>query len=255
MSRDGIYAGGAIPSGPFEFNDAVARVFPDTLRRSIPGYAETLGAIGALAARAVRPGTCALDIGCGNGYFALRMRAAGARAVVGLDPTLLYLTQFRPSRTGCARSRSTCCGCTSCRRAHAPSTPWSPWGVLYHQRSPEEHLQQLRDALRPGGERVLETLILPGDKPAALAVEGRYARMRNVWLLPTLPLLQRWVREAGFTAVRTADVSTTTPAEQRRTEWMPFESLAEALLPNDPARTIEGWPAPRRALLIGVGPT
>lgn len=209
-------------------------------------------------AAAISPleGRTVLDVGCGNGYYALRMRAAGARAVIGLDPTLLYLAQFRavahwlqpePVHVLPLRLHELP------PRARAFDTVLS-MGVLYHQRSPEEHLQQLCQALRPGGELVLETLILPGDEPAALAVEGRYARMRNVWLLPTLPLLERWVHDAGFTAVRTADVSTTTTAEQRRTEWMPFESLAEALLPNDPARTIEGWPAPRRALLVGVGP-
>ena len=198
-----------------------------------------------------------LDVGCGNGYYAWRMRVAGARAVIGLEPTLLYLVQFRavarwlrkePVHLLPLRLHELPPG------AHAFDTVFS-MGVLYHQRSPEEHLRQLRETLHPGGELVLESLILPGDEPAALAVEGRYARMRNVWLLPTLPLLERWVRDAGFTAVRAADVSATTTAEQRRTEWMPFESLPEALLPDDPARTVEGWPAPRRALLIGVGPT
>ena len=74
MSRDQIYADGAAASGPFEFNEAVARVFPDMLRRSIPGYAETIGAIGALASRAVRPGTCAFDLGCSLGAAALAMQ-------------------------------------------------------------------------------------------------------------------------------------------------------------------------------------
>lgn len=198
-----------------------------------------------------------LDVGCGNGYYALRMRLAGARLVVGVDPTLLHCVQF------CAVShwlRPEPVHLLPLRLEELPpqrrgfDTVFS-MGVLYHQRSPEAHLRRLREALRPGGELVLEALVLPGDEPAALALDGRYARMRNVWLLPTLPMLERWVRDAGFTRVRTADVSTTTTAEQRRTPWMPFESLAEALLPTDPARTIEGWPAPRRALLIGVGPT
>ena len=85
MSRDEIYAGGAAAAGPFEFNEAVARVFPDMLRRSIPGYGETIGAIGALAARAVRPGTSAFDLGCSLGAAALAMQrsveAPGCRIV------------------------------------------------------------------------------------------------------------------------------------------------------------------------------
>ena len=37
--------------------------------------------------------------------------------------------------------------------------------------------------------------------------------------------------------------------EQRRTDWMTSESLAEFLDPNDRSKTIEGYPAPLRAVL------
>src|SRR5690606_179086 len=39
-------------------------------------------------------GRSVLDVGCGSGYHCWRMWAAGARQVVGIDPTLLYLFQF-----------------------------------------------------------------------------------------------------------------------------------------------------------------
>ena len=98
MSRDEIYASGAAASGPFEFNDAVARVFPDMLRRSIPGYAETIGAIGALASRTVRPGTCAFDLGCSLGAAALAMqRSVGAPGcrVVAVDNAPAMIARCR----------------------------------------------------------------------------------------------------------------------------------------------------------------
>jgi tRNA (mo5U34)-methyltransferase len=201
-------------------------------------------------------GRAVLDVGCGNGYYALRMRGAGARVVIGIDPTLLYGVQFRAIAHW---MRAEPVHVLPLRlhdlppQAGAFDTVFS-MGVLYHQRSPEAHLRQLREALRPGGELVLESLILPGSEPAALAVEGRYARMRNVWLLPTRALLENWLRDAGFADLRTVDVSTTTTAEQRRTDWMPFDSLAEALFPGDPARTVEGWPAPRRAIMVALDP-
>jgi tRNA (mo5U34)-methyltransferase len=78
--------------------------------------------------------------------------------------------------------------------------------------------------------------------------------MRNVWHLPTVTALQDWLQKAGFLEIRLVDVTVTTTDEQRSTEWMPFESLAEALDPGDPGRTIEGWPAPRRALLVSRAP-
>jgi tRNA (mo5U34)-methyltransferase len=54
--------------------------------------------------------------------------------------------------------------------------------------------------------------------------------------------------------VRIADVSLTTVEEQHRTPWMTSESLAEFLDPNDSSKTVEGYPAPRRALLIANKP-
>ncbi len=193
-----------------------------------------------------------LDVGCGNGYYALRMRGMGARLVIGVDPTLLYVLQFlaichfmQPEPVHVLPLRLH----ELPQQSNAFDTAFS-MGVLYHQRSPGIHLEQLGSALRPGGELVLETLILPGTEAVASTPENRYARMRNVWHLPTLRMLETWVATAGFENVRTIDVTDTSVEEQRTTEWMPFESLAEALDPADPSLTIEGWPAPRRACLI-----
>jgi tRNA (mo5U34)-methyltransferase len=193
-----------------------------------------------------------LDVGCGNGYYAFRMRGMGARFVIGIDPSLLYVMQFL-AISHFMRAEPIHVLPLWLHElpgdAEAFDTAFS-MGVLYHQRSPDEHLRQLKSALRPGGELVLETLILPGDEAATQMPESRYARMRNVWLLPTLTMLESWLASAGFEDVRLIDVTDTTSEEQRTTEWMPFESLAEALDPTNPARTIEGWPAPRRASLI-----
>jgi len=74
MSRDELYAGEQAPDAPFEFNDAVASVFPDMLRRSIPGYAESLAAIAALARRHVTPGSRCYDLGASLGAATLAIR-------------------------------------------------------------------------------------------------------------------------------------------------------------------------------------
>ena len=78
--------------------------------------------------------------------------------------------------------------------------------------------------------------------------------MRNVWLLPTLAELTTWLRRTKFRDIEIIDKSVTTTDEQRSTEWMSFESLREALDPDDPDRTIEGWPAPRRVAVVAKAP-
>ncbi|MCP6280325.1 DUF1698 domain-containing protein, partial [Klebsiella pneumoniae] len=63
-----------------------------------------------------------------------------------------------------------------------------------------------------------------------------------------------WLRRAGFVDVRCVDVSTTTVEEQRGTEWMRFQSLGDFLDPEDHSKTVEGLPAPRRAVIVGRKP-
>lgn len=73
MTTDKIYDTGT-DNQPFRFNDEVAKVFPDMLRRSIPGYEATIEAIGSLAARYVRPETQCYDLGCSLGAATLAIR-------------------------------------------------------------------------------------------------------------------------------------------------------------------------------------
>lgn len=198
-----------------------------------------------------------LDVGCGNGYYALRMRGHGARMVLGIEPTLQYIAQFEAIQH---YVRQPAVHVLPLRLADLPpesrafDTTFS-MGVLYHQRDPLEHLRQLRATLRDGGELILETLVLPGDLPEAVNPDDRYAKMRNVWQLPTLSLLLEWLEVAGFTACRVVDTNVTTTEEQRTTEWMPFESLREALDPQNPDLTVEGLPRPCRATLVARAST
>lgn len=197
-----------------------------------------------------------LDVGSGNGYYALRMAGAGARSVIGIDPTILYVVQFAALK----RFAPTVPVQVLPLRLHElPPEPrvfdtTFSMGVLYHQHSPIDHLRQLRGTLRPGGQLVLETLFLPGEASFAFTPPGRYARMKNVWLLPTIVELRTWLARCGYRDIAVVDASQTTIDEQRSTDWMPFESLAEALDPAQPDRTVEGWPAPRRVVVTATVP-
>jgi tRNA (mo5U34)-methyltransferase len=195
-----------------------------------------------------------LDVGCGNGYHGWRMRGAGADFVLGVDPLMMYVMQFQvmqhylddpkhhllplrmedlPVDMGCFDSVFS-------------------MGVLSHRRSPIDHLFELKGCLRPGGELILETLIVEGGERIVFTPEGRYAKMRNVWFLPSAPVMTLWLRRCGFKDVACVDINRTSVDEQRRTEWMMFESLADFLDPQDDLKTIEGHPAPLRAIFTAT---
>ena len=113
---------------------------------------------------------------------------------------------------------------------------------------------QLRDTLRPGGELVLETLVVEGDANTVFMPGERYAAMPNVYFLPSSKALAHWLERSGFEDGRVVDEAPTSLAEQRSTEWMTFHSLADFLDPEDATLTLEGYPAPRRAVLVARKP-
>ena len=199
-----------------------------------------------------------LDVGCGNGYHCWRMMGAGAKQVIGLDPYLLFVTQFQAMRKllggRLVDTAVVPLGIEAMPDALRAFDTVFSMGVLYHRRSPFDHLMQLRDALRSGGELVLETLVIEGALGEVLVPEGRYAQMRNVWCLPSVATLASWLRKCQFRDVQVLDVTTTTTAEQRSTDWMTFYSLANYLDPADGSRTVEGHPAPVRAVLTAKAP-
>ncbi|EGW55668.1 tRNA 5-methoxyuridine(34)/uridine 5-oxyacetic acid(34) synthase CmoB [Candidatus Endoriftia persephone] len=200
-------------------------------------------------------GRLVLDVGCGNGYHCWRMAGAGARQVIGIDPTQLFVMQFEAMRHFLGRSYPVEVLPLGIEDLPANlqgfDTVFS-MGVLYHRRSPFEHLSELKGALRKDGQLVLETLVIEGGAGEVLVPEGRYAKMRNVWFIPSPATLESWLRRVGFRQIRTLDVSPTTTEEQRATGWMRFESLADYLDPADSTRTVEGLPAPRRAVILAL---
>ncbi|SFC38817.1 tRNA 5-methoxyuridine(34)/uridine 5-oxyacetic acid(34) synthase CmoB [Pseudoalteromonas denitrificans] len=196
-------------------------------------------------------GKTVLDIGCGSGYHLWRMRGEGANFVVGIDPTDLFLCQFQAIKhfNPDPLVHLIPVGVEALPELKAFDTVFS-MGVLYHRRSPIDFLAQLKAQLKPGGELVLETLVIEGDEQAVLMPTDRYAKMRNVWYIPSCEALKLWMTRVGFKDIKVVNEDTTTLGEQRATDWMETESLEDFLDPDDKSKTIEGYPAPRRAIFI-----
>lgn len=198
-----------------------------------------------------------LDVGCGNGYHCWRMLGAGAQRVIGIDPSVKFVFQFQAIKNFAGKDLPV--DVLPLGIEHMPEklaafdTVFS-MGILYHRRSPMAHLRELKELLRPGGQLVLETLVIQGPEGMVLVPEGRYAKMPNVWFLPSPDSLISWMRKNGFNNPRMVDINTTSIDEQRATDWMTFESLEDFLDPEDHSKTIEGHPAPMRAVFLAEAP-
>ena len=225
--------------GPFQ----VAQTYVDAEWRSDFKWLRLLKALPDLKNRTV------LDVGCGNGYYMFRMAEHRPRLLLGVEPGLLQNVQF----WAIEKYVKTQAAVLPLKVQELPADMSCfdvvfSMGILYHRKSPMEHLEQLKSLLAKNGTLILETLVVDGDELTCLVPEGRYAQMRNVWFLPSVKMLCGWLKKIGFSNIQVIDESLTTIEEQRTTEWMKFHSLSD-FLTADQQLTAEGYCPPKRAII------
>jgi tRNA (mo5U34)-methyltransferase len=193
-----------------------------------------------------------LDIGSSNGYYMFKMAASEPMFVLGLEPQSAFYYQY------CAAQKYLNLKNVFCLPAAYNELPTMNrffdlvlcMGILYHRKSPVKMLRQIHDSLVPGGQVVVENLVLKGENNYCLFPSDRYAKMRNVFFIPDLAAMEAWLTRAGFSDIRCVDITDTSLEEQRKTQWIQTESLEDFLDPEDPSKTVEGYPAPVRAIYI-----
>jgi tRNA (mo5U34)-methyltransferase len=192
-----------------------------------------------------------LDVGCNNGWYAWHLLGLGAATVLGVDPSPVYVQQARALQILAPEPRM----CVE-PLGIEDIVPLGPsfdlvllMGMLYHHPDPVQVLRQARGLMRSSGTLMVETIVIPGADPIAWVPESRYAGARGFWYLPTLSCLMNWIHRADLHVVDQDEPTPTTPDEQRSTEWREGPCLVEGLDPQDPSRTIEGYPAPQRIVL------
>lgn len=191
-----------------------------------------------------------LDVGCGNGFFMWQLQQAGAKSVIGIDPSWLFFWQFMLFQRY-AQSNRLCflpLGIEHLPQKQVFDTLLS-MGILYHRKSPLDHLFDLKNLLKNGGNLVLETIVLPDKSTTLLTPKDRYAGMRNVWMVPSTQVLLDWLAKTGFNIKTVSELTKTTLDEQQQSDWMQFHSLNQFLDANNPEKTIEGHPAPYRIII------
>lgn len=97
-ARDTLFAKTLGDPGLFSFNEAVVGVFPDMIKRSVPGYSTVIAMTGLLAARHAREGKRIYDLGCSLGASLLsvaRHKEVAQCELIGIDNSMVMLEQCR----------------------------------------------------------------------------------------------------------------------------------------------------------------
>ncbi|HQO40445.1 MAG TPA: tRNA 5-methoxyuridine(34)/uridine 5-oxyacetic acid(34) synthase CmoB [Spirochaetota bacterium] len=193
-----------------------------------------------------------LDIGSSSGYYMFRMVPHRPAVVIGVEPYINFYCQFNLLKrmAGVENIYTLPLRLEELPVSGKKFNTIFCMGILYHRRSPIDFLKQIKNMLSGKGELILETMILEGEGHFTLTPVDRYAMMQNVYFIPTVPVLLSWLKTAGFAHARCVDVTPTTSHEQRRTQWVNTESLADFLDPCDNRKTIEGYQAPVRAVVV-----
>ena len=187
------------------------------------------------------------DIGCNNGYYLFRMQEDAPARLVGFDPSALYKTQFdfinHFAKTDIVYELL---GVEHLPMYEEKFDTIFCLGVLYHRSDPVTMLKQLYKGLDREGEVYLDTFMIDGEDEICLTPAGTYSKIPNIYFVPTVPALRNWCLRAGFKGFEVLEISVTTPEEQRKTDWIEGQSLKDFFDPDDPAKTVEGYPAPKR---------
>ncbi|MEZ4754686.1 MAG: tRNA 5-methoxyuridine(34)/uridine 5-oxyacetic acid(34) synthase CmoB [Bdellovibrionota bacterium] len=193
------------------------------------------------------------DIGCNNGYFMMRLLEKNPHLIVGIDPVIRCMYQFFLLQRYLQSSKLAFEPIGIDQMLHFPKVFHLAicMGVIYHQKDPLKSLRAVYESLLPKGRIILESMAIPGDEPIALCPPDRYTKMRNSYFIPTAECMRAWLQRVGFEEVEIVSIAPSSTEEQRRTEFSPDESLEDFLDPNDLSKTIEGHPAPLRAIVVG----
>jgi len=191
------------------------------------------------------------DIGCSNGYYMFRMAHHNPKIVLGFEPSVqhYYCFQALNSMAGYNNLFVDLLGVEHISLFPETFDVIFLMGVIYHRSAPVDVLRDIYSALKPGGTLLLESQAIPGIEPFALFPEKTYAKVPGTYFVPTGKCLQFWLQRAGFQDTDLFCSHPMSSAEQRKTEWMTFESYSDFIDNDDNTKTIEGYPAPWRVFL------
>ena len=223
-NRDTIYADPLRDAGLFTFDENVARVFPDMIKRSVPGYTTIVAMTGLIAQRYASPGSRLYDLGCSLGASTLAMRQnlrSEDCRIVGVDNSAAMLERCRSIVDTDTHDTPVDLICTNLEDVAIENASvvvlnftlqFIPLGIR------DEVIGRIYAGLRPGGIMVLSEKLTFEDPHldqlnidlhhefkrangySELEIAQKRAAIENVLLPETLATHKQRIAEAGFSS-------------------------------------------------------
>ena len=190
------------------------------------------------------------DLGCGNGYYMYRMAHYNPKLILGMDPTYKYKMNFDLLNkiTNEQNIKFELFGYDELEFFPNTFDIILCMGVIYHHKDPIRILELCKHALKKGGQLIIESIALDTPDSTFLIPEKKYARMKNVWFIPTQKALQILCQRLDFKDISCHYNEIMSIDEQRKTEWANVDSFENFLDQKDFSKTEEGYPRPNRIL-------
>jgi tRNA (cmo5U34)-methyltransferase len=170
VSKDAIYASPQEHIVDFAFDERVASVFPDMIRRSVPGYGDIIALLGLFAEQYAGEGSTLYDLGCSLGAATLslrrRIKAPGCR-IVAVDNAEAMVERCRENIAADLSPTPVEVVCADIRKITIENASLVVLNFTLQFLQPEERLallQKIHTGLRPGGVLVLAEKIRFADE-------------------------------------------------------------------------------------------
>ena len=185
------------------------------------------------------------DIGANNGYFSFRLLEFNPSQLLCFEPNDLYNLQlyFIASLLKNNSIKIIKNGVENLINYDSSFDFILFMGVLYHRENPIETLKNIYFALKANGVAIVESICIEGDSDLVLFPYKSYAKMKNIWYIPSESVLKYWCEIAGFRYIQKIFNYYVTEDHQKKSEHSPNESLSD-FLSEDGLKTVEGYPPP-----------
>jgi len=185
VSKDAIYATPQEHIVDFAFDERVASVFPDMIRRSVPGYGDIIALLGLFAEQYAQEGSTLYDLGCSLGAATLSLRhrinASGCR-IVAVDNAEAMVERCRDNLAADLSPTPVEVLCADMREVAIENASVVVLNFTLQFLAPEERLallEKIHQGLLPGGVLVLSEKIRFADEPSQQFEESMHLAFKR----------------------------------------------------------------------------